>query len=207
MLAVAAGATAQGLPTSGSEPEFDAGKWNDDPKDQTENNCYNYACNKMASERGVGIRAQPGASVARPMPPPTPPDPGVNCEALRRGAKADGLGDPLADCDAACPAGTHKKMAFIGVATARDGDEVTVVARDYHWYRQDKNGMWSHKPGSGRATNVDAADPPQPITDPRTADRSSTAMKEGREVTLDYSELCGCWCCNSAKVTKQSRPV
>jgi len=38
--------------------------------------------------------------------------------------------------------------------------------RDYHWLRQDDDGMWSHKPGSDPVTNVDGSN--APISDPRT---------------------------------------
>lgn len=27
--------------------------------------------------------------------------------------------------------------------------------QDYHWYRRDRNGLWSHKPGSSHARNTD----------------------------------------------------
>ena len=40
--------------------------------------------------------------------------------------------------------------------------------RDFHWYRQDANGNWSHKPGTTAATNLDNSG--NVITDPRTAD-------------------------------------
>lgn len=39
---------------------------------------------------------------------------------------------------------------------------------DFHLYRLDNNGTWSHKPGQTRATNLD--DAKRVITDPRTAD-------------------------------------
>ena len=39
---------------------------------------------------------------------------------------------------------------------------------DFHWYRLDNNGTWSHKPGQTGATNLDDAS--RTITDPRTAD-------------------------------------
>ena len=39
---------------------------------------------------------------------------------------------------------------------------------DFHWYRLDDNGTWSHKPGQGRATNLD--DAKYVINDPREAD-------------------------------------
>jgi hypothetical protein len=40
---------------------------------------------------------------------------------------------------------------------------------DYHWYRQDKVGCWSHKPGSTPARNTDNSG--KPITDPKICDR------------------------------------
>lgn len=39
---------------------------------------------------------------------------------------------------------------------------------DFHWYRLDNNGRWSHKPGQGRATNLD--DAKNVINDPRKVD-------------------------------------
>ena len=38
---------------------------------------------------------------------------------------------------------------------------------DYHWYRLDCNGLWSHKPGSTSATNLDGDG--KKISDPRNA--------------------------------------
>jgi hypothetical protein len=40
---------------------------------------------------------------------------------------------------------------------------------DYHWYRQDKVGCWSHKPGQTAARNVDSSN--HPISDPKTCNR------------------------------------
>jgi len=40
---------------------------------------------------------------------------------------------------------------------------------DYHWYRQNEDGTWSHKMGSGDVKNVDSSD--QPITNPETCNR------------------------------------
>jgi hypothetical protein len=42
---------------------------------------------------------------------------------------------------------------------------VVAKGRDYHWYRQDDTGYWSHKPGHTQATNLDASG--KVITDPR----------------------------------------
>ena len=41
--------------------------------------------------------------------------------------------------------------------------------KDYHWYRRDSNGMWSHKPGSTPARNTDNSG--LLISSPETCDR------------------------------------
>ena len=43
----------------------------------------------------------------------------------------------------------------------------TGVVNDYHWYRLDNNGDWSHKPGQTPATNLDGDG--NRIRDPRNA--------------------------------------
>jgi len=48
---------------------------------------------------------------------------------------------------------------------------------DYHWYRLDSDGMWSHKPGRTPARNTDNS--LQPIANPELADRGP------------YTEFCG----------------
>ena len=58
------------------------------------------------------------------------------------------------------------------LASVKNGECVVALVirpgRDFHWYRQDQNGNWSHKPGSTAATNLDNSG--NVITDPRTAD-------------------------------------
>jgi hypothetical protein len=44
---------------------------------------------------------------------------------------------------------------------------------DYHWYRRDEDGTWSHKPGSSSATNRDNSN--HIIYNPETANRGGTA--------------------------------
>ena len=66
---------------------------------------------------------------------------------------------------------------------------------DFHWYRLDSNGTWSHKPGQTGATVLD--DAKRPIIDPRTADtgvykfvcfmvisRNTTFHTKGKRVAL-----------------------
>ncbi len=151
------GGTANRLPISGGEPPYEPDQWNDHDGIQDNNNCYNYACNKM-----TGTFAQPGRASGF-----TPED--LGCNEYNLAAESDGL--VATDCDEGCDQ-CHYKVALVmdpGV--------------DFHWYRQDDNGDWSHKPGETEATNLD--DSFHPITDPRTADRG------------DYSDFCGCFCVNA----------
>ena len=67
--------------------------------------------------------------------------------------------------------GYHKIQAFY------DPD----FGGDYHWYRQDPDGSWSFKLGSGEVDNIDASQ--QPILDPMNANRD---YGPGRH----YSESC-----------------
>lgn len=70
-----------------------------------------------------------------------------------------------------CPAGTYKIALFIDSDTSST-DSVT----DYHWYRQDSDGLWSHKPGTTAVTRYDAPSTEIPegnlIIDPELANRN-----------------------------------
>ena len=71
-----------------------------------------------------------------------------------------------------CPAGTYK-VAFV----------IDPNYPDYHWYRQDSNGFWSHKQGTTEVLNVDGNN--LPIIDPETANR------ENEEYNLHYTIFVG----------------
>lgn len=95
-------------------------------------NCYNYATNIKAQGGANKWFAQPGGGVAA----------NVNCANVVAQATADGLvqvpwaaGMP----EPVCPAGQCL------VALAVD------PGVDYHWYRKNADGTWSHKPGQTRA--------------------------------------------------------
>ena len=64
-----------------------------------------------------------------------------------------------------CPEGMYKVALVIDPFT---GGEDTI---DYHWYRQDSDGYWSHKPGLGAVTCTDSSG--KLIVDPQTADRGN----------------------------------
>lgn len=134
------------------QPAFTPSYWNSVSRRYT-NNCYNYANNKATN-----TFAQPGrASIGTAGP---------TCAAVRTAAIGDGL-EPIAD----------DEMSFdFKKAVALVTGYVDSIP-DYHWYRLDSNGTWSHKPGGGYARNTDESG--QIIYDPRYADRGG------------YTEFCG----------------
>jgi len=147
-------------------PQYEPAVWNDGGTTQSCNNCYNYGCDIQTNDY-----AQPGHAHGVYL---TPPD-DLACGPVTAGAVADGLvptnfgqGCGCSDC--------HHQVALVIRPNA-----------DYHWYRKDRDGRWSHKMAWTQATNLDNSG--NIITDPRTADRGS------------YTVFCGCFCVDKSKVT------
>lgn len=123
--------------------------WNDIPAAQLNNNCYNYANNKATY-----TFAQPGRGS------------GARCQyhlpdCMRNAAINDHLETldlPPAAPLPPVPSGKKHLVALVinpGV--------------DFHWYRLDQLGIWSHKPGTTQATIFDNGG--AIIFDPRVANR------------------------------------
>jgi hypothetical protein len=124
-------------------PEYEPGWWNV-PVRQPYNNCYNYATNYRTN-----TFAQPGKAAGAQYT-------SLNCASVRPAAIADELID-VPQADNICPSEGHLVAL------------VVAPGWDYHWYRKDKTGWWSHKPGGTAATNLDNAG--KLISDPRNAAR------------------------------------
>ena len=88
---------------------------------------------------------------------------------------------------ARCPAGTSK----IGLVVD-PGD-------DYHFYRQDRDGMWSHKDGRNKVKRYDAEK--VPIWNPQTAARDN--RPSGSD--LNYTDFCGFYCVPRRRTLRLAR--
>lgn len=83
----------------------------------------------------------------------------INIETVvRRDAAVLGMEFVRTTVNAPLPAGAER-VALV----------TTTGAGDYHWYREDAAGQWSHKRGASEVTNLDAAN--MPIADPQHANR------------------------------------
>ena len=128
----------KGLPCI--EPDFNASLWS-----STSNNCYNYAV-----DIATGTYAQPGRAGGAQYT-------SLNESVVRGAAVLDGLKDHEDPDQGKFPETSNCLLAL-----------VAIPGIDYHFYRRDSDGTWSHKPGPRSPTQLDNAW--QPITDPRNAD-------------------------------------
>lgn len=124
-------------------PGYEPGWWNV-PSRQASNNCYNYA-----TDYRTNTFAQPGRAAGAQYG-------ALSCASVVPAAIADELIN-LPQADNTCPSEGHLVAL------------VVAPGWDYHWYRKDKSGWWSHKPGPTAVTNLDNAG--KAITDPRQAAR------------------------------------
>ncbi len=170
---------------SGGEPPYEPDIWNDCAENQMCNACYSYALNiKMVcdwDEFHDPDLLEPGELGEAPYyENVSSPQEMLGKDNLTAAAVADGLSPIL--CDETCPEGTYK------VALA-----VNSLYVDYHWYRQDKKGCWSHKIGNTFVTNYANG---QVISDPR--------APEARDFTEFGSEnfdlFHGCFCAISRSI-------
>ena len=129
--------------TTYCRPPYSPGYWNDGSTIQYNNNCYNYSNNKRTD-----TFAQPGRASGRMYG-------SITATEVAAAAERDGLEPTTAS--ATSPTG-KTKMAL-----------VIWPGYDFHWYRQDSDGRWSHKPGGTQATNRDNSG--ALITNPETANR------------------------------------
>ena len=85
-----------------------------------------------------------------------------------------------------CPKNYYKGMLFVHPKTT------------YHFYRQDKDGLWSHKDGLNKVTRRDAKR--KLIKNPRKASRKYLPTK--KENGLYYSRYCSTYCIPESKKKK-----
>ena len=125
-------------------------------KKKFENNCYNYATNIVTN-----TFAQPGRAKGKMFN-------NYTCTDVIKASIEDGLkylGNKTPDLK------SNKSGHFLAL--------VMFIGIDFHWYRLDRNGFWSHKPGTTNVTNVDGSG--NLILNPNPSKQNS----------LPYSDFCG----------------
>lgn len=166
-------------------PEWTGGKsdWDLSQEQHNINNCYSYALDDKIEIGWRTDKLQPGEISDVKYDKKT-------CESIIKHVKEDytrrdiyeiGLNDPI-ECN-------RYKIALV-LSNNSDGF-------DYHFYRQDLNGLWSHKTGNNKISNVDASG--NLIKDPKTADRNYNLTSKKDDDDNDYNIFCGYY---SVKIDK-----
>ena len=154
-------------------PKFNPFNWNKKSNNiQEYNNCYAYAMRNLELNRDEKI--QPGDLSNTPRIPKNK----YNCENFRHNIKND---YPLmydTNFEDNCACNYYKIALFID---DKNPD------KDYHFYRQDEDMTWSHKPGNTKARNTDESG--NIIYNPLECDRK-TRNNENR----NYETFCGFYC-------------
>ena len=172
------------LPSYPDGPTYDPAKYNTDPYIQNSHNCYAYSLDfydpalaeqcktvltnyKNATHNNWTSRfsRQPKSCYQlRPKPgrihntnKQLPYSKRMNCKRMLMGILQDIPTAKVVKQHEKCDSGYYK------IAYAVD------PGRTYHFYRQDEDGLWSHKDAWRAATRLDASG--KVITDPATADR------------------------------------
>jgi hypothetical protein len=171
-------------PMSGNEPEFDPDAYNKYKGIKESLNCFAYAFDwrhlpktKKCTKNSCPIPfPQPGRASGYPKWSNVK---GKRCPDLIARLMGDVPDLKMTTFEQKCSPKSSK------IALVVDEDE------DYHFYRQDSNGYWSHKPGATEVTHLDATK--RPIYDPELASRHYP------DSSLHYDQFCSYLCAPKGK--------
>ncbi len=161
---------------------YDPDRWNSRKEVRETHNCFAYAMNIHDPKQFTACFKSKSCNVPFHQPGSVSGHPRFSSASQKTCSDMVGrlLGDnptlKVTNFTSKCPKGTSK------IALVVDPDE------DYHFYRQDSNGMWSHKPGGTPVTNKDADG--RPIYDPKLANRNYDAKGS----KLNYDIFCSYMC-------------
>lgn len=146
------------FPVSGSEITYNPALWNYSPV-QEYANCYSYMLNNQVypGTNTLWYLPQPGIASGHYL---TQNDISQEVVISYVEDDAEELNFTFEEIDknTKCSGGSYKVALVIAPGC------------DYHWYRQNPDGTWSHKSGQLAVTDIDASD--NIIYDPETADRN-----------------------------------
>ncbi len=175
------------------EIEYNPDLWNKKPNIKNSHNCYTYfldnqinpviqKCKKLTegnkSDKCGDLKPQPGdfymlvnnGSLDKKNRKYT-------CKDMTNKVLQDNQSIKKTTFNKKCPVGSYK------------GALVVDPGNTYHFYRQNADGTWSHKPGVLDVTNIDASG--NKIYFPHIADRN---YKEGKSSGINYTDFCNYFC-------------
>lgn len=180
---------------SGDEPHYKPARYNQNPLVRKTHNCWAYGLDVLDPAQLIQcvgkssscrlMYHQPGGTAGRATELRTTT--GRSCPVVERLMRVDVPAIKRSTYKARCPRGSSK------IAMVVDPGE------DYHFYRQDSDGMWSHKDGANEVKRFDAEG--QPIWNPKTAARDYRP----RGSFLNYTDFCGYYCAPRRQTIRLAR--
>lgn len=163
-----------GSPLSGGELPMDLEWWKTFDH-LSEHNCYDYAFGNVKVK--TRSRSQPGTITGGAIDADIP----YTCELVDMRLKRD-HGDALRPISYSeqCAPREYKVAMMVDPGTSPIADMLS----DYHFMRQDSNGLWSHKAGQYAPNNIDGDN--NLIVAPHVANRKLGAY--------NYKDMCGYYC-------------
>lgn len=169
-------------PLSGFEPTYEPERWNQLREIRETHNCFAYAMNINDPRQISDCKQDKDCNVPFHQPGSASGHDGFTatrkktCSEMVARILGDNPGIRMTNFTDQCPAETSK------IAIVVDPKE------DYHFFRQDTNGFWSHKPGGTPVTSLDSSK--RPIYDPKLANRNY--LNDGGH--LNYDQFCSYLC-------------
>ncbi len=177
-------------PLSGYEPEYNPSKYNKHDEIKDSHNCFAYAFDylELPTEKCTKNNCN-----IHPFPQPGRTSGHPKWSKVKGKRCPDILGRLFGDVKDLAPTTFEEKCPNKSSKIALVVDE----SDDYHFYRQDSNGYWSHKPGATNVINKDANG--RKIYDPQLASRKYDNSG------LNYDVFCSYLCAPKNKKIKLKR--
>lgn len=180
---------------SGYEPPFDPERYNHNPLIQETHNCWAYSMDVLDPKQLTQCLGkskdcelmyhQPGGTQG--LSKVLQNVKGRACPIVDQLMRADVPELKRSTFEAKCPAGSSKIALVVH------------PGEDYHFYRQDQDGWWSHKDGANKVKRFDAQG--KPIWNPQTASRDYRPKGS----FLNYKDFCGFYCAPRRKTLSLAR--
>ena len=139
------------------------------------NNCYSYSMNEQIPLGWRTDKLQPGDLSSGKYSEQT-------CESIIQHVREDYSSKDIREIKLNSQIECNRyKIALVLSNNSKDFD--------YHFYRQDLNGDWSHKAGDNPISNIDASG--NKITDPKIANRNYNKTDDVDDDNNDYNIFCG----------------
>ncbi len=178
-----------------NELKYNPSEWNNDNDLRNTHNCYTYFLNKKigkVSSKCKELSSKKKENKCKDLKP-QPGDfytiinegtlrnrnPQYTCKDMKEKVLNDNPSIEETTFDRKCPVGSYK------------GALVVDPNNTYHFYRQNADGTWSHKPGTLKVTDIDASG--NKIYFPHLADRN---YRKGEKKTtgVNYTDFCNYLC-------------